>query len=148
MARTDALTGLANRRSWDAELGRALERGEPLAVALLDLDHFKRLNDSEGHPAGDRVLRAVADAWRAVLPPGASLARYGGEEFALLLPGASAASAPELAERLRAACPAPQTVSVGLVHRRPGEGAGGLLARADAQLYRAKAAGRDRVCEG
>ncbi|WP_432521337.1 GGDEF domain-containing protein [Kineococcus sp. SYSU DK006] len=148
LARTDALTGLPNRRSWDAELGRELERGQPLAVALLDLDHFKRLNDSQGHPAGDRVLREVAAAWRAVLPPGTSLARYGGEEFALLLPGEAAAAAPGLAERLRAACPAPQTVSVGLAHRRPGEGAGELLARADAQLYRAKAAGRDRVCEG
>ena len=61
---------------------------------------------------------------------------------------AAAVSAPELAERLRAACPAPQTVSVGVVHRRPGESAGELLARADAQLYRAKAAGRDRVCVG
>jgi diguanylate cyclase (GGDEF)-like protein len=143
-ARTDELTRLPNRRSWDAELRRACEGEGPVAVALLDLDHFKRLNDTEGHPAGDRVLRAVAAAWSARLPAGAFLARHGGEEFALLL--RDTAGAHELAETLRRACPGPQTVSIGLVHRGPGEDPGVLMGRVDAELYRAKAAGRDRVC--
>ncbi|WP_380170549.1 diguanylate cyclase domain-containing protein [Kineococcus sp. DHX-1] len=146
LARTDELTGLPNRRSWDADLRRAAEAGGPVAVALLDLDHFKRLNDSRGHAAGDLLLRAAADAWRSALPGDAVLARHGGEEFALLLQGDLVAVADVLADRLRKVCPAPQTVSVGLAVREPGEHPAALLARVDDALYRAKAEGRDRVC--
>ncbi|PRY14711.1 GGDEF domain-containing protein [Kineococcus rhizosphaerae] len=145
-ARTDELTRLPNRRSWDAELHRALASDQDVAVALLDLDHFKRLNDTHGHAEGDRVLRTAAANWRAALPEGAFLARHGGEEFALLLGGDLVARAGVVAERLLRACPAPQTVSIGLARRLPGEDTAQLLARADAELYRAKAAGRDRVC--
>jgi len=143
LARTDDLTRLPNRRSWDAELRRACAGEDPVTVALLDLDHFKLLNDTEGHPAGDRVLREAASAWSALLPSGAFLARHGGEEFALLLRDDTGL---ELAQALRLACPAPQTVSIGVAHREPGEDPGLLMARVDAELYRAKAAGRDRVC--
>jgi diguanylate cyclase (GGDEF)-like protein len=146
LARTDELTGLPNRRSWDAELRRAVDDGGATAVALLDLDHFKRLNDTHGHAAGDAVLRAAAAAWRGALPADAVLARHGGEEFALLLRGDLVAAADVLADRLRGVCPAPQTVSVGLAVRWPGEDPAALMGRVDAALYRAKATGRDRVC--
>ena len=104
LARTDALTRMANRRAWDDELPRELARaarsGEPLCVALLDLDHFKAYNDQHGHQAGDRLLKAAAAAWQGRLRKSDPLARYGGEEFALLLPDCGLASGMEIAERL------------------------------------------------
>ncbi len=145
VARTDALTGLPNRRTWDAGLQRALADGGPVAVALLDLDHFKRLNDTAGHAAGDRVLRGAASAWRDLLPPAAMIARYGGEEFAVLLTGAAVPDALDLVEDLRRATPAPQTASAGVALWDGAEGAAELVARADAALYAAKRGGRDRV---
>ncbi len=145
VARTDALTGLPNRRTWDACLQRALAGGGPVAVALLDLDHFKRLNDTAGHAAGDRVLRSAAGAWRDLLPPAAMIARYGGEEFAVLLTGAAVPDALDLVEDLRRATPAPQTASAGVARWDGAESAAELVARADAALYAAKRGGRDRV---
>jgi diguanylate cyclase (GGDEF)-like protein len=147
LARTDALTGVANRRAWDDELPRELARaarsGEPLCVALLDLDHFKAYNDRHGHLAGDRLLKAAAGAWQVRLRKTDLLARYGGEEFAVLLPDCGLANGMEIAERLRTAQPE-GTCSLGVAAWDGQEEATGLVARADRALYRAKEAGRDR----
>ncbi|HEU5083086.1 MAG TPA: sensor domain-containing diguanylate cyclase [Acidimicrobiales bacterium] len=149
LARTDALTGLPNRRAWDehveAELERARRHGDPLTLAMVDLDHFKRFNDAHGHVAGDELLAEVADVWRGALRAGDVLARYGGEEFAVLLPGCTTDEAVVLLERLRAATPRGETCSVGMATCEPGDSAATLGARADAALYEAKRAGRDRV---
>lgn len=146
---TDQLTALPNRRVWDRELDRsvALARqcGLPLAVAILDMDHFKGVNDTRGHAAGDRILAEVAAAWRGRLRPEDLLARYGGEEFALLLPGLDGPAALGAAERLRVACPDGQTCSVGLAMLAPADTGADVLARADAALYDAKRSGRDRT---
>lgn len=158
-SRRDALTGLPNRRAFDEELERELARaaraGAPLAVVVLDVDRFKAVNDGHGHAAGDVVLREVAARAAAALRRGDLAARIGGEEFALVLPGAGLAGAVELAERVRAAVAATPveaggaalavTVSLGCAALAPGEQAAALVARADARLYEAKRAGRDRV---
>ncbi|MFI5912021.1 GGDEF domain-containing protein [Dactylosporangium sp. NPDC051541] len=149
LAVTDELTGLPNRRAWNAELPRALERsrreGRPLTIALVDLDHFKRFNDSYGHPAGDRLLKEAAAMWQAHLRTVDTLARYGGEEFIVMLPDATREAAHEIIDRMRAATPLGQTFSAGVATLAPGEHSDELLARADAALYDAKRAGRDRV---
>lgn len=143
----DDLTGLPNRRACSAAVERLTsQEGTPAALALLDLDRFKAVNDSLGHAAGDALLRAAAGAWSSALPASAGLHRWGGEEFVVLLSGPDALRAEALVRDVRVATPAPHTVSAGLVVRRPGEGAASLLARADALLYRAKDSGRDRVC--
>jgi diguanylate cyclase len=161
-ARTDALTGLPNRRSFEEalaeEAARSQSEGEPLAVLILDVDHFKRVNDTYGHPTGDRVLRGVAMATRSALRPTDRPGRLGGEEFAILLPGTAADAARGVAERLRESVAAqtfavsedePSTLSVtasfGVAERRPGETGDAMLARADAALYEAKRTGRNRV---
>ncbi len=148
-ARTDALTGLPNRRTLDYEVERLVESsiltGEPLTVAMLDLDHFKSFNDENGHQAGDRLLATCARAWRASLPSSAFLARYGGEEFALLLPGVGRDDAPALLERLRAAMPTQRTVSIGYAVREADEAGSAVIWRADVALYEAKDRGRDRI---
>jgi diguanylate cyclase (GGDEF)-like protein len=160
-ARTDAKTGLLNAAAWqreaEAEIGRSLRSGAALAVLLVDIDHFKRVNDTHGHLVGDQVLAALADALREQVRAGDMVGRFGGEEFVVLLSGADAAEASKVAERLReqvgdtatmtASAEVIVTVSIGAavlgVH---GEDLPGLLAAADLALYRAKAAGRDRVC--
>jgi len=149
LSQTDELTGLPNRRAWNAELPRAIERARrdhvPLAVAVLDMDHFKRFNDAYGHPAGDRLLKAAAASWQEQLRSVDHLARFGGEEFILLLPDADAAQADDVVSRLRLATPLGQTVSAGLAVWDVAETSDELVARADAALYQAKRAGRDRV---
>jgi diguanylate cyclase (GGDEF)-like protein len=149
LTRIDELTGLPNRRAWGAELPAAVERARrdraPLAVAMLDLDHFKRFNDQYGHPAGDRMLKSAAAAWREQLRSVDLLARYGGEEFIVLLPQADAGVAAEVLERLRTATPLGQTFSAGLAAWNGVETSDELVARADAALYAAKRGGRDRV---
>ncbi len=145
MASTDPLTGLPNRRAWDARLREALLSPEAVMLAMLDLDHFKDYNDTNGHPAGDRLLRATAAAWREELRAGDFLARVGGEEFALLLPATAAGDARRIVERLRARVPYQQTCSAGLIVRRPDDSAEMLMDRADEALYASKAAGRDRI---
>ena len=149
LARTDGLTGVPNRRSWDMELPRALAGartdGQPLSVALLDLDHFKHFNDTYGHPAGDALLKQAAAAWRSVLPAGAVLARYGGEEFTVLLRGHTAQQAYAVLEATRAVTPLQQSFSAGLACWDGREEPAALVARADEQLYDAKRAGRGRT---
>ena len=146
MAGTDPLTGLPNRRAWDAHINKALAAGRQFIVAMLDLDHFKDFNDAYGHPAGDRLLKETAAVWREQLRSGDLLARLGGEEFGLLLIDCDAARAGDVIERLRGLIYYEQTCSVGFAHRREGESAETVMARADAALYQAKASGRDRVC--
>ena len=114
LAHTDELTGLPNRRAWDAKLTAALEQAKasaaPLCVAIIDVDNLKEVNDRDGHWAGDELLRSAADGWRAVLRSGDYLARHGGDEFALLLPGCGIQKAEEIIERLRASSSARELV--------------------------------------
>lgn len=158
-AGTDALTGLANRRALDAALDAqcalAQREGRPCAVLMLDLDHFKTINDTHGHAVGDAVLRAFGARLQAQLRVSDLCARYGGEEFVVLLAGTPFEPAEEVGERLRAAvrgAPLAEgvvtTVSVGTASYRAGDDAAALLARADAALYEAKRRGRDRVVCG
>lgn len=150
LTRTDELTGLPNRRALNEALPREMERGRRegrgLCLAMMDLDHFKRYNDAFGHPAGDRLLATAATTWRESLRSGTDLlARYGGEEFAVILP-TTAGAAHETLERIRTTTPDGQTVSIGLAAWDSQEPMEDLIARADGALYRAKAAGRDRIC--
>ncbi len=156
MAEEDALTGVANRRAFDLRLAEQVERATPesvFAVVMLDLDHFKRLNDLYGHPVGDVVLRWLGGVLRAAARRTDFVARYGGEEFVAILREADASDALAWADRLRRAIGAepprgvPQTVtaSLGVAVWRSGDSAGDLVARADRALYEAKRAGRDRV---
>ncbi|MFZ1153426.1 MAG: sensor domain-containing diguanylate cyclase [Solirubrobacteraceae bacterium] len=145
MASTDALTGLPNRRAWETSLNHALLDRDPFVLAMLDFDLFKSFNDTMGHPAGDRLLKETAAAWREELRAGDFLARIGGEEFALLLPKCSSQDALLVVERLRLRVPYEQTCSAGIIVGEPGESPEALMVRVDEALYRAKAAGRDRV---
>jgi diguanylate cyclase (GGDEF)-like protein len=148
-ARTDGLTGIANRRTLDYELerleGNPDAGGQVLTVAMLDLDHFKEFNDRNGHRAGDQVLVDSTRAWRDALGERGFLARYGGEEFTILLPGCDLDEARELLEEVRRSTPGEVTVSVGLAERADHETGFEVLSRADRALYAAKAAGRDRI---
>ncbi len=144
-ALTDALTGLANRRAWDERLARAIDSEETLAVAMFDIDHFKRFNDTHGHPAGDRLLREAAAAWRAEIRSGDFLARLGGEEFGLLLTGDQVNTIHSMAERVRARMPSHQTCSAGIAIREDGDTAESVVSRADGALYAAKTGGRNRT---
>lgn len=158
----DPLTGLPNRAAWSEQVEREMldwqENGGHLAMAILDLDHFKRINDNYGHLAGDKVLKIVADQLRKRLRGRDFIARFGGEEFVLLLPQTTPAVAAQMAEVLRAtveACPfhfkgerVVITTSIGLGAFRSGERGDQVLKRADAALYRAKEQGRNRVEQG
>jgi diguanylate cyclase (GGDEF)-like protein len=146
MAQSDPLTGLPNRRTWDAHLGQALAGETQLTVAMLDFDYFKQFNDTHGHAAGDRLLKETAALWRDQLRSGDLLARLGGEEFGLLLLNCDPERAQDVIDRLRGAVSHGRTCSAGFALRRPGEAADTLMARADAALYEAKAAGRDCAC--
>ena len=149
IAHQDPLTGLANRRRLDERMsdamGHSLINGESLFVALLDLDHFKRYNDTFGHQAGDELLAEAATVWRANLRSEDLLARYGGEEFCLLLTGHTTDTAIRVVQRLLAVTPFAQTFSAGLAQWDGTQTAQQLLARADHLLYASKNAGRARV---
>ncbi|WP_285318343.1 GGDEF domain-containing protein [Stenotrophomonas maltophilia group sp. Smal35] len=158
LARQDGLTGVANRREFDAlllaEWNRARRSGTELALLLVDIDHFKAFNDQHGHPAGDRCLQAVAAVLKVIAGRGGdSVARYGGEEFAVIVPASPLSGVLALAERLREAVeglPLPEgrvsiSIGVGYLHPPALASAGQLLADADAGLYAAKRAGRNRV---
>ena len=148
-ARTDPLTGAANRRSWDEVMDRELARfqrtGAPLAVALLDMDHFKAYNDTFGHGAGDVLLRELVAAIRAELRTGDVIARWGGEEFALALPSCDLGQAQAIAARLLRVVPSGQTASIGLTQAGADDSPRSVIARADRALYAAKDNGRDQV---
>ncbi len=155
-ARTDALTGLFNRRGFDEratlELARARREAGSLAVAVFDIDHFKRINDEWGHEVGDRVLARTAGLVAAQARDIDIVARFGGEEFVVLLPGCDAADARAFAERVCAALPTgataelpPVRVSVGVTAGLAPASTHDLLHAADAALYGAKRAGRDRI---
>ncbi len=175
----DALTGLGNRRAFDRRLGTSLAAdaavlgrppaaAAPVSLLMIDIDHFKRVNDNYGHAFGDQVLRAVAQVLKALTPEGSLAARVGGEEFALLLPGQSLEAASKLAEKLRATVAASRirrkgdpaaaeqriTVSLGVAQYARCGSAGAsdideapaeFVDRADRALYAAKQGGRDRV---
>ncbi|CAI8781523.1 diguanylate cyclase [Pseudomonas soli] len=158
-AMIDPLTGLPNRAAWSEQVEREVldwqENGGHLAMAILDLDHFKRINDGYGHLAGDKVLKIVADQLRKRLRGRDFIARFGGEEFVMLLPQTSPPAAVQVAQTLRAAieaCPfhfkgerVVITTSIGISAFRSGERSDQVLKRADEALYRAKADGRNRV---
>jgi diguanylate cyclase (GGDEF)-like protein len=159
MAYVDALTGLHNRRWLDQafrfQLERARNESKQLAILMIDIDHFKRYNDTHGHLAGDRSLCAVARALTENVRPGDLLARYGGEEFTVLLPDIDHPHTQTIAERLRHAAElaySPEapglprvTVSIGFAQSMPDDTLETMLARADSALYSAKNAGRNCV---
>jgi two-component system, cell cycle response regulator len=160
MAITDGLTGLANRKQLDTvlseELPRAQRHGRSLSLLMIDIDHFKTINDSFGHVTGDSVLRGIATALQKRVRPNDKLGRYGGEEFCLVLPETSLSSAVRIAEEMRdivanqAFAAEGQevrvTVSIGAAAANPIMTAEQLYAAADEMLYKAKNSGRNRVC--
>ena len=155
----DPLTGLPNRAAWEERLEHEVAQwqahGNPLLIAMLDLDHFKRINDGYGHLAGDKVLKIIAAQLRKRLRPTDFIARFGGEEFVLLIPSTPLATGLQLAEKLRAAIeacpfhfkgePVTITVSIGLAAFRGGDRSDHVLKRADEALYRAKHNGRNCI---
>ena len=151
--RSDSLTGLANRRALTAALEQALDASSHFCVALLDIDHFKAVNDTHGHATGDDVLVEVANTLRASSAGHGLLARHGGEEFAWVMPGIDLDQAMLQCEYLReavkfASAALPVTVSIGLTQAVIGDSVASVLQRADDALYAAKRAGRDRVMTG
>ena len=159
LVREDQLTGALNRRGMDEAFGRELARadrlGAPLCIGMLDIDHFKKLNDSLGHQAGDEALRHLTRVVRELLRPTDTLARYGGEEFLIMLPNTQAEEGRHILERIQRALTRQIflhdnervliTFSAGVAERRAEEEAGALVARADAAMYQAKSRGRNRV---
>ncbi len=160
-ARRDSLTGLFNKQAFHTCLGQILLRcrdlGEPLSVAMLDLDWFKNINDQWGHPAGDNVLKEFADLIKPGIRPTDFFARWGGEEFGLILPHTSLKEAPVATERIRNRVAnhaflfegqrLPVTISIGITERTDAdETIEPLISRADKALYQAKQEGRNRSC--
>ncbi len=161
-AMTDALTNLANRKAFDETLERACAEAagsrEPLTLAVLDIDHFKRFNDTWGHQTGDQVLRYVASVLGRVCGPPRTAARYGGEEFAIIFPGEKAAAVDATLNAIRKEIGSRSlrrrsteddlgavTISAGYAQMRAGDTASSLLERADSALYASKRGGRNRV---
>jgi len=159
----DPLTALANRRHFEltlaSEVDRVARAGEPALVLMIDIDHFKRVNDQHGHPSGDLVLKAVAHALFQCIRPMDTVARFGGEEFAMILPNCAPSFAQAVAERIRAQVGAAKvmlpggevvsvTVSIGGAFAPQWVRSSALLwvERADQQLYLAKSQGRNRAC--
>ncbi|MGO4870658.1 MAG: PleD family two-component system response regulator [Roseiarcus sp.] len=161
LALFDPLTGLNNRRFMENHLATMLDnarvRRAPLTLMILDIDHFKRVNDTYGHDCGDEVLKAFADRLRGIIRGGDLLCRLGGEEFVIVMPGVNVQAATRIAERARLAIQQeqfvidpsgrmiPVTVSIGIAERSADGDASSLYRRADQALYRAKAEGRNRV---
>lgn len=163
LSQRDPLTGLANRRHLRSVLGREIEivarSGNSALLLLLDIDHFKKINDTHGHLAGDKVLQAVARCVSGCVRPQDTVARYGGEEFAIVMPDCQAAYGEAVAERIRQSVAALSTPVSPTLNLQITTSVGGAFApvwvrstadlwieRADTQLYLAKAQGRNRVC--
>lgn len=161
-ARTDGLTGVNNRKAFDEALARELAEaekgGQPLCLAIGDIDHFKKFNDTFGHRTGDQVLRLVASCLKTGVLDGHFVARYGGEEFAVIMPATEIASAETIANKIRETVQARElvkrstgeslgrvTMSMGIALLQPGEAGASLIERADSCLYDAKRGGRNRV---
>lgn len=159
---TDALTGVANRRSLDAKLAEMMSTatadGTPLSLIMADIDHFKKFNDTYGHPIGDQVLKLVARTLKDCVRGQDIVARYGGEEFALLLPNTSLEGAYAVAENIRTTLSTKKltrkatgdslgviSISLGIALFRPGEPESGLIDRADQGLFLSKTNGRNRT---
>nr|WP_232349172.1 GGDEF domain-containing protein [Neptunomonas qingdaonensis] len=161
-ARTDALTGLPNRAAYDDHLEKEFERWaryqQGFSVAVGDLDFFKRINDTYGHLAGDKVLRLISRVLTKNLRGSDFVARFGGEEFVILMPSTQAEEGAKAIEKLRESIskspfnfhgqPVTITMSFGVTETRESDTKDGLFARADAALYKAKQEGRNRVCIG
>lgn len=159
----DPLTGLANRRHFRHVLGREIDAvarsGEPALLLMLDIDHFKQVNDTHGHLAGDQVLQVIAQCLAECVRPMDTVARYGGEEFAVILPSCEAAFGHTVADRIREKIESLRIPLVSRIELQVTVSIGGAFApewirsttalwtdRADLQLYRAKSEGRNRVC--
>jgi len=159
LANRDALTGAFNKRYFDDNLAKEAKKAQqvlaPLSMVLFDIDHFKKINDTYGHPAGDAVLKSVVDTVRTQIRQSDSLCRVGGEEFALILPNTPEQLALQAAEFVRSAVETsaysfegvriPVTVSLGVAELAAGDFPGALYKRADEKLYAAKRGGRNRV---
>jgi diguanylate cyclase len=159
LSRTDGLSGLLNRIAWEQfvylEMARLRRNRQPASLLMLDIDHFKAINDEHGHPAGDEVIRAVAEILSRTLRTSDVAGRYGGEEFGVVLPDTDGQGAAVIAERIRRRIEGATmgreailqcTVSIGIAQARPEtEDAGDWIARADRALYEAKRQGRNRV---
>ncbi len=160
LASVDSLTGLYNKRHFDEVFGKEVARAEqshtPCSLVVLDIDHFKKINDGFGHPAGDAVLKHVATVVKGQIRQGDTLCRVGGEEFALVLPQTPYSLAAQAAELIRSAVEGavckvagtaiPATLSLGVAEFAAGEIPERLYQRADERLYAAKHGGRNRVC--
>lgn len=161
-AMTDGLTGLTNRKAFDKQIRDAVEEaeahGEPLIFMMLDIDHFKKFNDTYGHQVGDQVLRLVARTLTDNVKGRDTAARYGGEEFVIILPATTLESGLKVAEMLRKSVESKEvinksshetlgriTMSLGIAEFKKGESVSTLIERADAALYQAKKSGRNRV---
>jgi two-component system cell cycle response regulator len=158
----DPLTGLNNRRYLETHLttlvGQAADKGRPLSLMILDIDHFKAVNDTFGHEAGDQVLKGFAGRIKKVIRGIDLFCRLGGEEFVVVMPDTTLDTAMKIAERVRQAVEKdvfsvmaegrsiPVTVSIGLAERGRDVGMDGLIRRADKALYRSKDSGRNKVC--
>jgi diguanylate cyclase (GGDEF)-like protein len=156
LATTDSLTGIANRRAFmhalEGEVVRAHRYGESLALIMYDIDHFKQVNDTYGHDAGDDVLKGVARLVKSHVRATDLVARWGGEEFMVLVPQSDIAHARMVAEKLQSLIGAQRfdrvgavTASFGVAVVEPHDDVGALLKKADSALYRAKEGGRNRV---
>jgi diguanylate cyclase len=164
-ALVDPLTGVLNRKGLDQQLRalfeQAAEPGRAHCLVMLDIDHFKKVNDAHGHVMGDRVLQGLGEILRQMAPPQLHVARYGGEEFAVVLPHSKLDDAAEFAEQIRARVKAMKirnrntqdvlftiTISGGVTALQAGDDPTSLIARADAALYRSKQSGRDQINRG